>query len=115
MFNLFFPYLDLISTDINDHFDVMDEVHDVASRWKSLGAALRLSPPILDRIEADRRDVRSCLEDVVTEWLNQSYDTERFGLPSWESLARAVAHRSGGNNRALADDIIKRHGGITIM
>ena len=86
----------------------------MASRWRSLGAALRLSPPTLDRIEADRRDVRSCLEDVVTEWLNQSYDTERFGLPSWEGLASAVAHRSGGNNSALADDIIKRHGGIII-
>ena len=103
---------ELLSADIDDHFEVMDAVHDVASRWKSLGAALRLPRPVLDRIEADRRDAKSCLEDVVTEWLNQSYKTKRFGLPSWKMLAEAVAHRNGGNNPALADDIIRRHGGV---
>ena len=30
---------ELLSADIDDHFEVMDAVHDVASRWKSLGAA----------------------------------------------------------------------------
>ena len=103
---------ELLSADIDDHFEVMDAVHDVASRWKSLGAALRLPRPVLDRIEADRRDAKSSLEDVVTEWLNQSYNTQRFGLPSWKMLAEAVAHRNGGNNPALADDIIGGHGGV---
>ena len=104
---------ELLSADIDDHFEVMDAVHDVASRWKSLGAALRLPRPVLDRIQKEHRDdPRDCLEDVVTEWLNQSYNTQRFGLPSWKMLAEAVAHRNGGNNPALADDIIGRHGGV---
>ena len=102
-----------MSADIVDHFEVMDAVHNVASRWKSLGAALRLPRPVLDRIQKEHRDdPRDCLEDVVTEWLNQSYNTQCFGLPSWKMLAEAVAHRNGGNNPALADDIIGRHGGV---
>ena len=104
---------ELLSADIVDHFEVMDAVHDVASRWKSLGAALRLPHPVLDRIQKEHRDdPRDCLEDVVTEWLNQSYNTQCFGLPSLKMLVEAVAHRNGGNNPALADDIIGRHGGV---
>ena len=57
------------SPDIHDHFDILDEVHDIATRWKPFGAALRLPMPVLDRIETDRRDARSCLSEVVTEWL----------------------------------------------
>ena len=55
------------SPDIHDHFDILDEVHDIATRWKPFGAALRLPMPVLDRIETDRRDARSCLSEVVTE------------------------------------------------
>ena len=100
-----------ISADIHDHFDVMDEVHDIATRWKQFGAALRIPVPVLDRIETDRRDAKSCLSEVVTEWLNHSYKTERFGLPSWKMLADAVGHRSGGNNNALARKIANKYNG----
>ena len=51
------------------------------------------------------------LSDVVNEWLSQSYNTERFGLPSWKMLVDAVAHRSGGNNYALARQIAIQHNG----
>ena len=70
---------------------MIDELDDVAHRWKSLGTALRVRHPVLVRIEKERRDdAQSCLSDMVTEWLNQSYNTDRFGLPSWEILVNAV-------------------------
>ncbi|CAI8047439.1 hypothetical protein GBAR_LOCUS26218 [Geodia barretti] len=96
--------------DIDDHFDVVSELGDVAHVWKSLGGALRLRQPDLDRIKADhQQDSSSCLSEMVTEWLNQSYNTERFGLPSWKMLVEAVAHRNGGNNNALAIHIATKY------
>ena len=88
----------------------------MAARWKSIGLALRLNSGQLKKIEKDNRDsVEDCLTEVLTLWLNKAYNTERFGEPSWELLARAVAHPAGGNNPALAEEITKKYGGITIM
>ena len=91
---------------------MVSELGDVAHMWMSLGGALRLRQPILDRIEKERQnDMRRCLSEMVTEWLNQSYNTERFGLPSWKMLVEAVAHRNGGNNNALAIHIATKYKG----
>ena len=84
----------------------------MAHNWRGVGRALRLHPDLLNRIEADYSDVKSRLERVVTEWLKKSYDTNRFGQPSWQLLVAAVAHPAGGNNRALAEQIAGRHNGI---
>ena len=50
----------------------------------------------------------------MTEWLNQTYETDRFGLPSWKLLVDAVAHRRGGNNPALARQIATKHNGMCV-
>ena len=100
-----------VSADIDDLFEVQSEVHDVAHKWKDLGKALRLRPAVLNRIEADRPDCKSRLEEALTEWLQQAFNTERFGPPSWKMLVAAVAHPSGGNNNALAQQIAAKHNG----
>ena len=89
------------------------ELAPVTARWKYIGLALRLNPSKLKRIERENRDnLEDCLTEVLTLWLNGTYNTERFGEPSWELLARAVAHPAGGNNPALAEEIAKKDGGI---
>ena len=101
-----------IAADIDNLFDVLCELDEVAHMWKPLGLALRLKPSTLSRIKKEQGDdVRSCLSEVVTEWLNQSYKTERFGRPSWQMLVQAVAHPNGGNNHALAQKIAAIHTG----
>ena len=75
------------------------------ARWRDIGLALRLNPTHLNTIEAERRKLQDCLTEMLTMWLNKNYNTERFGEPSWELLARAVGHRDGGDNPALAEDI----------
>ena len=80
----------------------------VTDRWKHIGLALRLDPDELKRIETERRDPEDCLTDALHLWLKGNYDTKRFGEPSWELLARAVADPSGGNNPALAEEITKQ-------
>ena len=102
----------LFAADTDDLFEVVCELDDVAHMWRPLGTALRLRPSTLARIKADhQQDSRSCLSEMVTEWLNQSYNTERFGLPSWKMLVEAVAHRNGGNNNALAIHIATKYKG----
>ena len=80
-----------------------------------MGLALRLYPDTLNEIEADCRDVKSCLQEVLAKWLKKAYDTTRFGPPSWELLVAAVAHPAGGNNRALAEQIANKHNGKCIV
>ena len=99
-------------TDIDDLFEVNSELVPVAPRWKTMGLALKLKPYVLDLIEENRTNVESRLLNVLTEWLNKAYNTARLGDPSWKLLVEAVAHSAGGNNRALAETIAKKHNGM---
>ena len=91
------------------------ELQPVTDRWKHIGLALRLDPSELKVIERENRDLEDCLTEALALWLRKAYNTERFGEPSWELLARAVGDPAGGNNPALAEKIGKKHGGIAIM
>ena len=83
----------------------------MAHRWNDVGLALRLNPDTLKTVETQYRDPKSCLREVIIEWLKKSYDTNRFGQPSWRLLVAAIAHPAGGNDRALAEQIAARHNG----
>ena len=96
----------LLCADIDDLIDVKRELLDVAHNWKGVGMALRLKPALLCRIQADHPgDATECLTEVLTEWLNKSYNVSRFGSPSWKLLVAAVADPAGGNDCALAERI----------
>ena len=88
---------------------MVSECEPVTDRWRQIGLALRLDHSQLKKIERENRDLDDCLSETLSLWLNKSYNTERFGEPSWELLAGAVAHRSGGNNPALTEDIRNKH------
>ena len=77
----------------------------VSDRWKHIGLALRLDPTQLNKIKKENNDHEDCLTEMLTLWLKENYNTERFGEPSWELLAVAVAHHDGGNDSALAKRI----------
>ena len=99
------------SPDIGDLFTVNSELLPVADKWRKIGLALRLDPDLLSRIRGNHSDVEDCLEDVLTKWLKKAYDVTRFGAPSWKLLVEAVAHRAGGNDRALAERIARKYKG----
>ena len=89
--------------------DVKVELEPVTERWKHIGLALRLDPSELKKIERENRDnFEDCLTEALTLWLKKAYNTERFGEPSWELQARAVAHPAGGDNAVLAEEIAKK-------
>ena len=95
-----------INSDSDDLLDVKRELLPVITRWKHIGLSVRLDPSELKRIERlNRGNLEDCLTEVLTLWLNKAYNTEIFGEPSWELLARAVADPAGGNNPVLSEEI----------
>ena len=83
-------------------------VIEVASRWDSIGRSLGINDGRINTIEHDHQhDAECCLHKVLTQWLNCSYDVNRYGEPSWLSLANAIEKRTGGNNPALAIKILQ--------
>ena len=94
----------------DDLFDVKSELTLVSANWKDIGIALRLSPDILDRIQAGNSgDLIACLTSTVTEWLKRNYNVKKFGEPTWQRLVEVVGHPAGGANKALARDMARRH------
>ena len=90
----------------DDLFDVKTTLEPVIEKWKQIGLALRLDPSELKKIkEENKDDPDECLVEMLTLWLNRKYNTKKFGNPSWELLAKAVGHPSGGQNPELAKRI----------
>ena len=89
--------------------DVKSELLPVAARWKDIGLSLRLALNQLNVIERDNKNAEDCLTKTLELWLKQDYDTNRWGLPSWNLLATAVGDHVGGNDCALAKKITQRH------
>eukprot|EP00731_Ephydatia_muelleri_P008647 Em0004g985a len=90
----------------SDFQDVRTEVSKLAADWQGLGSALGLSRAAISEIKmACRGNPSRCLDGVIERWLNQDYNWEKFGVPSWSKLADAVESRSGGKDPALAKKI----------
>ena len=74
--------------------------------------ALGLHPDLIERIGENTAGVENRLCEVLKRWLKQEYDTKRHGLPSWTLLVKAVAHKTGGANPALAQQLAQAHNGL---
>ena len=94
-----------------DHIvDIMEAVQNIASKWMSLGAVLRIRHADLTIIKTKHQnDPIECLRDMLYAWLQQTYDTMTYGQPSWRMLCQAVHKPVGGNNPALARKIAEEH------
>ena len=104
-----------VSTDQlseDDLGNVLDEVMVMASKWHSLGLALKLKPSELDTISSkNHNDSDECLKYMLLAWLQQrGYDAKTSGQqPSWRLLCQAISKPAGGNNPALAITIGGRY------
>ena len=99
-----------VATAIGDLNLVRKKLGPVAARWKHLGMALGLDEHELDAIEKDIKECAESLTKVLSSWLKKNYMIDKFGEPSWELLAKAVADPSGGHNKALAEEITRYAG-----
>ena len=96
-----------LPTDEDDLYDISKDLTSLAAKWKEIGIALRLRCGVLDKIDSGRPD--RCLSYVIENWLKKNYNFTKFGPPTWRWLVEIVADPAGGNDRALADEIAKKH------
>ena len=82
-------------------------------KWQNLGRELRLRQNLLNEINADyqKNGVGECLYQALEAWLKEKYDKDKFGPPTWHSLANAVEI---SDDPALADEIRAQHQSITL-
>ena len=95
----------VLSTD--NTREVLEVLKTVATRWKWIGIALNLNTSKMDVLEREFSSFDDKLLQMITIWLKQAYDTEKYGKPTWPALIEAVRREIGGNNPALAEDIEK--------
>jgi hypothetical protein len=75
----------------------------------SLGQCLGLPIAVLESIRKTESDDEQALYGTLKLWLQQKYNTERFGPPTWRMLVEAVDQKAGGNNNELAKNIATNH------
>lgn len=108
----------LYSSGEDDLSDIMEEVVSIKSMYYSLGRSLRLRANDLDTIYKacpNESDHEKGLNDVLLLWLQQKYNVERFGKPTWRALVEAVNKKTGGDNQDLAKEIASNHPAIISM
>ena len=104
----------IISTSIkslgeDDLTNVLKAVLPIKSVYFSLGQCLGLLIAVLESIGKAESDTERALYEMLKLWLQQKYDAERFGLPTWRMLVEAVDKEAGGNNNELAKKIASNH------
>ena len=83
----------------------MSALEPLESRWRDIGRKLGMLPSAIDSILADHSKSGPCLSEVIKHWLQQNYDTNKFGQPSWKKLAEAVS----GLDKRLFNSLAKNH------
>ena len=96
----------------DDVHDVYEEVFTMAGHWRKIARGLRLSSATISLIVSkSNNDSEDCLFNILEIWLKRTYNTERYGNPSWRMLVKCIANPAGGADPALAEVIAKRHQG----
>ena len=96
----------------DDLFGLLQEMISVARSWKAIGIGLGIPYGRLQTIQTDNPgNSKECLPEMLSCWLQRSYDVEKFGEPTWKAVVKAVAHPAAGDNNALALTIAKQHAG----
>ena len=80
----------LLYTGIDDLFDVKMTLKNL-NDWQSLGLALGLLYPTLERIEEEQRGaIEKCKTKMIAAWLQQQDNVCKNGDPSWVVLRTAL-------------------------
>ena len=100
----FFTFQLIILTGEDDFREVFRCTVGLKACYYELGIELGLPPQAVQD-----KTVGNPLAGVLLAWLNQRYDTERYGIPTWRRLVEAVDNPAGGNNHELAKTIASKH------
>ena len=98
----------ICSTEEDDFREVFRCTVDLKTCYYELGIELGLPPRELTAIAQDKT-TNNPLTGVLLAWLSQSYNTDKYGLPTWRRLVEAVDSPAGGNDHELAKAIASKH------
>ena len=76
--------------DLNDVITRLEKTGFPYDQWKRLGLVIGISYNELDCVRAEHKNPKNCLMECLSLWLQQKYDTDKYSLPSMESLANAT-------------------------
>ena len=83
--------------------DLVEELHDVKTKWRAIGVQLEMEPSKLRQIDYSyKADPEAAFMDMMEAWLVQLEPP-----PSWGAIVDALRSRSVGET-ALASDIENR-------
>ena len=69
--------------------ELVEELHDVKTKWKTIGTQLKVPRPTLQTIEVRYKDnPEEAFTEMMDEWLKQADE------PSWPAIAKALRSRS---------------------
>ena len=84
----------------------MRECSTLAPTWQQLGGYLGLPIGLIDSIKGNYpNDNPACWNEALKHWIQQNYNTARFGLPSWRTLLEAIVRV----NRLLFKTLAERY------
>ena len=76
--------------------DAVKKLLPLSKDWKTIGVLLGVEKHILDKVKRDEEGVTDCLQEMLSEWLNQVDPP-----PTWKDLVEAVE----AMNPAKAEEI----------
>ena len=95
----------LLYTGIDDLFEVKMKLKNL-NDWQSLGLALGLLYPTLERMEDEQRGaIEKCKTKMIAAWLQQQDNVCKNGVPSWAVLRKAL-EQIGENQLASSELMI---------
>ena len=71
---------------------IVTECNSLSYKWEELSAFLGLPRNRIESIKKNHpSDDTGCLNDALGQWIEQKYNKEKFGMPSWRTLLKGVA------------------------
>ena len=78
--------------DEDDWNDVALACSSLAVKWRHLCTSLGLSFKTINKIKDNNPDdIDGSLNEALMQWILKDYKIERYGLPSWKSLLKAIS------------------------
>lgn len=99
--------MSLSCTEYDDWNDICQELSSCNGKWKNIAMGLGLSPDQIDEVEENGRRASDRLQKVIQLWIEQNYNTQRYGLPSWRTLCKALK----GCDGRVCKEVARKHPG----
>ena len=85
------------------------ECSSLAAKWEQLSGYLGLSKGTIESIKGNHPcDNSGSWNEALNQWIRKNYNTEKFGVPSWRTLLKAVAVV----DKLLFEELANNHQGI---